>query len=369
MAEYDNQHYVPQFYFRRFTRGRKCVNLVLKDSGQIILYASIKHQCADHRFYGSTELERLFNTLEGRHSHALRVIADAACNADWSALTPEILGTLWEAVLFQHNRTALEVEKSKDVPNAMALPAFRNHLATAPAIENRESILAAIDNGEVKIVHEREYALAQSIEIALESVLLISDLDFCVLRNLTDYPFVFSDSPVVFYNTARRKVTSRGVLGLQSPGLQIFFPLSRDMVLMLYDDAAYGLSHNNVIDITARSDVSQLNALQFKHSLNSVYFADAQSQEYVSQLWRAYGRNARLPADEVRVLHGVEIDGKIEPNPVTLFFQPHLDVQLELSFITCEQAADSGKFAGHRSPELVMEHKARLKQADGDRDD
>lgn len=52
-------------------------------------------------------------------------------------------------------------------------------------------------------------------------------------------PFIFGDAPVVFYNSYYRNVTARGVLGLQSPGLQIFFPLDSTTLLLLMDDKVY----------------------------------------------------------------------------------------------------------------------------------
>jgi hypothetical protein len=325
------------------------------------LDASVKHQCAGHKFYGDEELEKFFNGMEGAHSKALRVIADAGWKHDWSNLTPEIYGALLEAVLFQRSRTALEIEKSKEVPNAIAMPGFRHHIANAPGIEDRERILAAIDKGEFRIEATQEYAARELIEIAMGAVDLISDLDFCVLCNHTDYPFIFSDSPVVFYNTLMRNVISRGVLGLQSPGLQIFFPLEPRTALMFYDESTYRLSHEGCIDVTERSDISQLNALQFKHSLNAVYFGCLGSQEYLANLWGAYGRNARRAVVEARELRHAEIGGKLHEGSMTLVLERHLDIQLDLSFIKCNPIPDSGKFPGHRTPHLVQAHKARTK--------
>lgn len=197
------------------------------------------------------------------------------------------------------------------------------------------------------------------MEFALDSTPLLSDLGFCVLRNHTDYPFVFSDSPVVFYNMLMRNVTSRGVLGFQSPGLQMFFPLEAKITLMFYDKKAYELSHNGYIDITERSDVSQLNALQLKHSLNTVYFGDWQAQEYVANLWAAHGRNHHSPLDKTRELHGALVNGIPQENSGWLTFEPHLDHRLSLSFLKCHPLSDSGKFPGYRTPALLEEHKKR----------
>ena len=358
MAQYANQHFVPQYYFRRFTRGSNAINLILLDSGRVILNASIRHQCAGHRFYGAEQLERIFTDMEGTHANALRIFADTAWKVECPPITHEIYDGLLEAVLFQRSRTSLEIEKSKDVPNAIAMPAFRHYIANEPGIGERERMLEAIDKGEVRVENSKQAATLQAIEIALEAVPLVSDLDLCILRNHTDYPFLFGDSPVVFYNTLMRNVTSRGVLGLQSPGLQIFFPLGPETTLMLYDEKAYKLRPKDCIDLTERSDISQLNALQFKHSFNAVYFGCERSLEYVTDLWRAYRRDCGPPAIETRVLSKAKVEGTDGPLALTHIFEPHLDIRLGLSFINCNPVPDSGKFAGHRTPELVKAHKA-----------
>lgn len=362
MSQYANQHFLPKFYFRRFSGDSDAINLVHCASGKIILDASISHQCAAHKLHGTPEVEQALNQLEGRHANALRVISDAGWKSNWSGMTPEILGDLWQGILLQWSRTLLNFEKSKDIPNSFGLPAFRAYIASRRDDPYRDRILEAIDKGQVRIAPAREYAVLQSISLALESVLLISDLGLCVLRNHTDFPFVFSDSPVVLYNTLMRNVVSRGVLGLQTPGLQIFFPLDADMTLMLYDEAAYNLKHDGAIDLILRSDVSQLNALQFKHSLNAVYFGDLASLEYVGTLWVAHGRTNSRPAVEARVLRSALIDGRLETRPITQIMEPHLDFRLSLSFIKCEPLPDSGNFPGHRTPDLAKEHKARIKR-------
>jgi hypothetical protein len=365
MAQYANQHFVPQFYFRRFNGGTNAINLVLLGTGRVIFDASVKHQCAGNMFYGVKELEKVFTEIEGAHSNALRAVADASWKQDWSVFTQDVYGSLLEAVLFQRSRTALEIEKSKDVPNAMAMPGFRHHIANTPGIEHREQILEAIDKGEIRITQTSEAAVLESIDVAMGAVNLISDLEFCVLRNRTDYPFVFGDSPVVFYNTLLRNVVSRGVLGLQSPGLQIFYPLDSVTALMFYDENAYQLARVDSIDVTERSDVSQINALQFKHSLNAVYFGCADSREYVADLWGAYGRKTSRAVVETRQLSNVELGGTLHEGTMTLMLERHLDIRLDLSFIKCTPLPDSGKFPGRRSDALVAEHKKRTETLQG----
>ena len=364
MSANRDQHFVPQFYFRRFTAGRAAVHLLLTNSGRIVLNASVRSQCSGHRFYGSAKAEQLLTQLEVKHAPALRAIAEAANTSDYTRVTPEDYLHLLQSILLQRSRTALQVDKVKDTPTNLLMPRFRAYIASKSDIENREEILNAIDKGQVRVVETRETAVFRQIAIAMECVILISDLGACVLRNLTDYPFIFSDSPVVLYNTLYSQIRSRGVLGLQSPGLQIFYPLGPDMLVMLYDRDAYHAVHEGHFDITERSDVSQLNAMQLHHSLNAVYFGDRETQDYVATLWLAHRHAVVKPTIECRILHDAIVDGKTSSYPVLQMLEPQLNVQLRLSFIHCQLIPEANYRFRRRNPELMAEFKKRTNMAD-----
>jgi hypothetical protein len=260
-----NQHFVPQFYFRMFTGDDRRVHLLLKKDRRIVLHAPIKGQCARHRFH-SPEIERQFSELEGRHSAALRQWRDLAPSPP-IRLLPDQLAGLWEAVLFQRARTQLELEKTAPAHEALVLEMFKEHVRHATGIENRELLLQQMEQGDITIKGNPQRLAALAICSAMQSAVLISDLDVHVLHNRTDYSFLFGDSPVVFYNTLYRNVTDRGVLGYQTPGLQIFLPLDSRTLIMLLDAKAYrGRYRDSLnVDVDSRCDVSQLNALQLHH--------------------------------------------------------------------------------------------------------
>jgi hypothetical protein len=316
-----NQHFVPQFYFKLFTSGDRRIHLLHKKSERILLNASIKGQCARHRFYGPAEIEALFSPLESQHSAVLRHIRDLAWSPSPPPLESEHLARLWEALVFQRARTVLEGEK------------------TTPANE------------------EHQGAVALSITTALESVLLISDLDVHVLRNLTDLPFVFGDAPVVFCNTYYRNVTHRGVLGYQTPGLQIFYPIDSRTLLMLLDDEVYGgrCREPFIVDLDQRCDVSQLNALQLHHSLDAIYFADARDQEYVGELWNAHKQAVVQPKLQLRNRKGWFNQGNECDDDLYHWFEPHLNFRLALSFIECSPIQPAQYAFRRRSPTLFHE--------------
>ena len=367
MTEYSNQHFVPQFYFKLFTWGDRRIHALLKKENRIIINASIKGQCARHKFYYNREIESLLSKLEIRHNIAIRKMLELAWSESSAPLSiPEIasdISVIWEAVLFQRARTYLQIKKESPAMESMLLEAFKNYIEYAPKVEDREKILEGISNGDIHISDIPQNAVIRSIDTALKNTLLMTDLDFYIIRNYTDYPFIFSDSPVVFYNTYYQNVKNRGVLGVQTPGLQVFYPLDSDTVLMLIDDQIYGgwYKQSLFIDLVEKSDVSQLNALQLHHSYNSIYFAYEGNQEYVSELWAAHKH--RIVPPEVRFVerNGWLVDGK-PTESLYQMYEPQLNIKLNLSFIECKPISESEYKARKRSPELVKELEKQIEK-------
>src|SRR4029077_14123209 len=104
----------------------------------------------------------------------------------------------------------------------------------------------------------------------------------------------------VSYNTLYRNVTDRGVLGYQTPGLQIFLPVDSRTLIMLLDAEAYAGRYRDslTVDVDSRCDVSQMNALQLHHSHRAIDFADARDSDYVLELWDAHARSLVEPRQQ-----------------------------------------------------------------------
>jgi len=361
MTTYTNQHYVPQYYFKMFTKGRPRIHILLTTQDRIAINASIRGQCARTRFYGPKNIERIFSQLEGNHRTALRRIVDVAWASSRPLLEAKHLGWLWEAIVFQRARTELEISKTSPAIEALCLEVLKGHTEHAPDIADRAKLVEAIERGDVSFTEPGQATVFRSIATAMESVLLISDLDLHILRNHTDYPFIFSDSPVVFCNTYYENIKHRGVIGLQTPGLQIFYPLDSRTMLMLNDDEVYGGKRleSVVIDIVERSDISQLNALQLHHSLNTVYFARAKDEEYVTRLWRAHKHRIVQPRMNFEMREDWLVDGKPPVGVLYHMFESQLNIGLKVSFFDCEPIAPAEYQFRRRSPELVEEVRSR----------
>jgi hypothetical protein len=345
-----------------FTGGSQYIHILLNVHGRIIKNASIKGQCAKSRFYGTNNIEMIFSQLEANHSKALRQIIDQAWSPQPEQFESKHLAWLWEAILFQHARTELQIKKTAPAIGAFWMELFKDHLKRKADSDFYSKFIKEVKDGHVTISEPPQATSLRSIEIAMEGRLLISDLDLHILRNFSDYPFVFSDSPVVFCNTYYQNVTNRGVLGLQTPGLQIFYPLDSATMVMLSDDNVYkGNQLKSIfIDITERSDISQLNAIQLHHSMNTIYFAYADDEEYITSLWWAHKNRIIPPKIDFRMREGWLVDGKPPEGTLYQIYEPQLNIKLDLSFIECAPAkAKDFKFR-RRNPELVEEHKKQI---------
>jgi hypothetical protein len=371
MANLVNQHFVPMYYFRLFTGGRRSIHVLLKSNDTIIKNASIKGQCAHNRFYGPKNIEEIFSRLEANHSNALKYWIDLAWSSHPTSFEPKYLSNLWEAIIFQRARTDMEIKKVAPAWEAFHLEIFKEYLRNKESPEFFAEFVKEVKNGNIRITESPQSTVFRLIQTAIQSVLLVSDLYWCILRNHSDYPFIFSDAPVIFYNSYYRNVKDRGVLGLQTPGLQIFYPLNSETLVMMSDSQVYkGRALDNIIiDITERSDVSQLNALQLHHSANSVYFSDADDEEYVSSLWLAHKNRLVPPKTNFEIPQGWLVDGK-PPNGILYhIFEPQLNIELDLSFVECTPIDPRDYKVRHRSPELVAEQKESIRKNEDKRHD
>jgi hypothetical protein len=355
MAENANQHYVPQFYFKLFNGGARQICVLLTKDGRIALSAPIKGQCARSKFYGTVKIEKELSELESLHAAALRALVETATTDDLTKWSHDHFPWLLQAIAVQRSRTMLEVEKVTPAMQGMFLHMFKEYVKRTRPSEEADEIVGAIERGEVEITRNPSVTVCQQISAAIQSAALLADLQPRVLRNQTDYPFMFSDSPVVFYNSYYRNITNRGVLGFQTPGLQIFVPLTPTLRLMMFDPTVYTGSclARPFCEVIARADVSQLNALQLHHSRQAVYFASHAHAEYVEELYKAHKPHLIKPESSFRVRKDLLVERDPGGGEIMHAFEPRLNHSLSLSFIHCAPVSPRDYVFRHRSREVV----------------
>lgn len=361
MANKKNQHFLPQFYFKNFSTNKKTINLILRRSGKIIKKASIKGQCSKSYFYGTEEIEDLFSIIEGDHSQILKKIIQIDSFESLKkyinnfdpiehgkiAMNPEML-VLFQIILFQRSRTEFAAKQTSTLFSKMVKEIFISHLKAKEETE----ILKYTDFMDI-LVDEQNIVLSL-VKLAFESTPAILDLGIYVLKNKTSREFIFSDSPVVFYNRAYKDIKRHGSLGLQSPGLLIFFPISPNTCLLLIDEKKYygDLIGNNYFEIKNEFDIDSLNKLQLHHSLNSIYFSDNLSDQYIKKIWKQQKNSFVDLLGHFQNISSVDRYGK-KNGEILHMYEEQIPFEMNLSFLKSVDLSNERTIQNYRNKELI----------------
>jgi hypothetical protein len=334
MAHNKNQHFVPQYYFRLFSTNTTMINSLLKSSGEIKENIKIRNQCSKAYFYGSVEVEKRFGVMEGEHSKLLQKILIINSKDDLSVFLQDNKNRiiLIEIILFQRLRTSLENNKMSEMIEKLA----KELLKTQLTVKGEKKLLKSLPNCDITLNKKwKQHLLLTQIASIHNSQPALFDLEVCILNNQTERKFIFSDSPVVFYNKAYRHIKDRGTIGLQSPGLLIFFPISDNKCLLFIDKSKYtsNIIDNQFYNITEEFDINSINKLQLHHSMNTVYFSQNTQYNQIKKLWKQERNDFDKSYCEVNTVDEI-IDGKVSKNSnLTISHLSHIPYELNLSFL------------------------------------
>ena len=252
MVEYKKQHYVSKFYLRQFSHDGKTVyvyNIYHKKAFRM----NITNVCQEKYFYCDTpKPEQILGKIEEKQDKIMKKIIE---KSTVTFLETEERFYLQLFVLMQYTRT----KESKDFADRYINTFFDEHFK--PLMKQSDDLIEKgvkpelIDS--LKIEIERPHL--RTMAIAMMGAELIIDLLPVLILNQTDNNFITSDSPVCLYNYITSK--NHGMLGFQSPGLQIFCPLNEKTLLLLVDPKLYylDLDENSIIHVKEPSDIDAIN--------------------------------------------------------------------------------------------------------------
>jgi len=254
-------HFVPQFYLRNFSLDGRCINRLGPDDHKHILKASIKNQCSKRGFYDfHPKAEETLSLVEGR---AASIIRELLGSESTNSLSSSDFSELMVFIVLQQCRTAAMADENNEVTDWIA------KMWVGPKAAER-----GIDLNTVSI-HDK-YPTAIPLSAAVQLVPSTLDLQKQLLINSTGEPFITSDNPVVLHNHFAEESIGSGAGGWECRGIQVFFPLSPNATLMLYDGDVYHVQNAKIGRINvSRGDAISLNRLQILNSMNSVYFSDS----------------------------------------------------------------------------------------------
>ena len=298
MPEYKKQHYVPQFYLKRFSTDGKRINIWNMQRKKIIYSGSLKAQCYKDYFYGKQlGVEKIIGeTIEG-------AVASIFENIEKHSILPEPISAEHFALviymLVQYGRTKYAADSLNEVNDWLMRHMYRGK-ANAEGID--------IDQYKISI----EDAPLVSLGISIQGYPLLLDLNYNLLVNKTEVEFVTSDNPVVFYNqffSFRENVSSTGV---RTKGLQIFLPIDPLNLLVFYDPWIYSIerSRRRIVEVSLEKDVHTINTLQMCSALNCVYFRDKEFD--IDLLSRNASPFLRQTKNDMKIIPGRETKNRIE---------------------------------------------------------
>lgn len=232
-----NQHYVPRFYLKPFckvinpnTKKEKCfISFYQFKDGLTKEGIPTKSICSEDYFYDE----------DGSIENAL-----AAKETEWALVFKKIiqgneleecdLDLIRDFTIYQISRTKGMLNHSQEMVETILTDILYN--------ENRHLDKEILRDMVAQKV-ESEITPEFNLNLVKESVSVIEDLKIIVLTNKTDIPFYLSDVPVVVTNPF-------GVhrAGLSSIGTIIFFPISQNKMISIYDSRMYGEIEENIYD-------------------------------------------------------------------------------------------------------------------------
>jgi hypothetical protein len=270
-----NQHYIPKFYLRNFSykKNLKQIGIFNVTNKFYFQKAPIKSQGSKSFFYGEDGIiEDLLSLIENEFaSHIKNIIVSVKIPEKGSLEHYRIL----EFIILSDLRNPVLINYSKQTRKVLKQKLEELHPGKS------------IDENIVKeITHKEAVSLALS---SIRKVIVNTvDLGMKLLINKTNIPFITSDYPIVKYNQFfEEKKYPGGKSGYGSKGLQLFFPISPEIILILYDTEIYkvGFNKRDTLNIENEQAVKQLNLLQLLNCQSTLFFNEKISKHYIERLF------------------------------------------------------------------------------------
>lgn len=332
MADKENQHFVPQYYFRFYSKNKKSISLLNVASGKTVETASIKGQASKSFFYGDAATEELITQIESSFISTLKKIKS---EKSFSNLSEDEILLLLQAIMFQRSRTLAKRKDTKKQRDFMARTMAEIAINTNDCFD---------ENQRKELRDLLKYVVADPIPfqgidmtMSLTQAHYLMDLRKIVLKNRTKTPFIFSDAPAILINPMQRRVVTRGVLGMKTPGIIVLMPLGPRMAIMLYDKNAYKIigETKDCFSLKHSSDVDELNKVQICNAASTVYFDDYGLAPYITRLWGLTKAHLENTPKGI-VQEGILLDGDDEKE-IVHFFEKQIPLMPKLSFVKYEE--------------------------------
>jgi len=242
MKTHVQQHYVPQFYLKRFSIRRKsgfkirCFN---KETEKTYM-ANITQVGMENYFYDKRappKIENLFSKKEEEHSAIYHKIVE---NKSIKNLSSSEKYSICEYIFYQNERTRSSRERNRQVVRAvyekLESEGYRPFKDFPP--EYQEWLLESrAEMAQINILFNEFVDDNGDIQSPVEIIQYITDLGWCLTKNDLSMEFYSSDHPIVIYNPIYKgnEIIGFGSVSYRAEGVEIYFPLEPRLCLILYD--------------------------------------------------------------------------------------------------------------------------------------
>ena len=227
------QHYVPKFILRNFlsNQAKEQVSVFTKSTGKgfTVPIASIM---AERRFHDFRIDEDYMASFEGGITHIENLLLPTyRAVVERGALdnTPEEKANLIALMAFQFVRTRAQ----RDLFLSMEDQLKTKLEAWGAKLEDVEDYEPMTE--ETNKLHHLKF-IEESTSASIESLI---DKDLLLLKAPEGRSFYLSDNPVAMYNSEPKK-SFIGNLGFSVPGIQIYLPLSAELMLCVWCPSIMG---------------------------------------------------------------------------------------------------------------------------------
>lgn len=281
MAEKKKQHFVPKSFMKNFADEEKKFSILHVKDGKLYAKIPYKDQCYKNYFYGEDcEWEEKLNIMETQWANVFRNVIEGQKLLD----NDKIL--LKQFAVYQRQRTLAEGNYKKaekiEVLREIAYMYCANKGITYT--DELEKIFLQLA--------EEEITPAKNLEIALLVESMVKDLGTLIVKYDTQAKLIASDAPVISINAFENHA-----LGYACMGLILFFPISRDTLVVLYDKGVYTHFKNfDEIILQDEQEVFHLNIMQYISAENIIFAYDKKDLLFIDEYVKdERKRNAERP--------------------------------------------------------------------------
>ena len=260
--EYIYQHFVPKSHLRNFTFDEDDEQVWVFDKPtENSFVQSTANVGGDEFFYDSeskpeAEVEEFLQTIENDALHPYKLILTTR---SLGCVTPQDKRDLADFLALQLLRTEERRNGIQDVKE-MVEESLKERFGIDMGLDDeeefeellRDSHSEGLTNGEIDEYSE-----------------ILTDKKWLIMENRTDMPLWTSDHPVVLHNELEFSEWESGH-GIAVEGVQIFFPLSPELMLQLIDPAYFPFKTEKWT-IVDEEHIQFYNELQVRQSNRQIY--------------------------------------------------------------------------------------------------